>query len=419
MSSWDSLDSWSNYASYPPEALEETLYGHLQQCRQQEPSHKLLERFHQLFIDGSYYPNQEVQSALFELISRTQASREFKYTLNRCCYTLINPWYTQPRDHWAIAEIIALFDKLPDAPAHSPQIQHLRSLVYDFVNSEQYAALARLRQIFVSPKPPLVSSIDTAQEQPLRYRIRNYPFLYDHSLLTKDSTQEQKQNVLDLRSKEETKLHLNITRYQSCCQGLSRNRKIENPTLLESAHFQEAITHYTGKVHGSRSQRDIANWFTTYSRTARSFRDFKNEFVDYLINPIAAVEPKYSGNHFTRRLRQYLRETLSEFDGQRLNNFIVVETCRRVLNFLVVDSPHRPVFRNFRHLLNDIGHTLTVGLLLRVVLFCSAAKPWLERCLSVLFNYHEERCCKDVPWLVTSLEHTNIALITNVSSLVF
>jgi hypothetical protein len=71
------------------------------------------------------------------------------------------------------------------------------------------------------------------------------------------------------------------------------------------------------------------------------------------------------------------------------------------------------VFRNFRHLVNDIGHALTMGLLLRLVLFCSAAKPWLERCFSVLFNVHERRTCKEVPWLVTSLEHANVALITN------
>lgn len=413
MSSWDSLDSWSNYASYPPETLEETLYQHLQTCRQQEPPHKLIERFRQLFIEGGTYQDEQVRAALLELVKRPQASREFKYILNRCCYTLINPWYTQPRDHWAITEMIAQFEQLPAATARSPELQTLHSVVEEFVNSEQYAALARLRQIFEAPKA--FNGVNSAplEEQALRDRIRNYPFLYDHSLLTKDSTQEQKQNVLDLRCKEESKLRINITRYHSYCQGLSRNRQLENPTLLELPQFEEAITHYTGKIDGNRSQRDLANWFTTYSRTTRSFRDFKDEFVDYLINPIAAVEPKYSGNHFTRRLRQYLRETLSEFDGQRLNNFILVETCRRVLNFLVVDSPQRPVFRNFRHLLNDIGQTLTVGLLLRVVLFCSAARPWLERCFSVLFNYHEENYCTEVPWLVESLEHTNVALITN------
>jgi hypothetical protein len=54
-----------------------------------------------------------------------------------------------------------------------------------------------------------------------------------------------------------------------------------------------------------------------------------------------------------------------------------------------------------------------MGLLLRIVLFCAKAKPWLERRFSILFNLHERRLCKEVPWLVTSLEHANLALITN------
>lgn len=413
MSLWDSLDSWSNYASSPPLSLEEALYQHWQHCRETEPPQKLIERFRALFIEATGYPDKEVWSSLALLAQRNHADRQFKYTLNRCCYTLINPWYTQPRHHWAIPELIGLFEALPKAEALSLESRRIRALVREFIASEQYAALCRLQRIFLEPKTLGGFSSETFTEHPLGDRIRHYPFLYDNSLLTKDSSQEQKHNILDLRRKAEVDLGVRLARYQSCQQGHSRNLQIVNPTLLDDQSLREALTHYTGKIDGHRTQKDLARWFATYSKTARSFREFKEEFVDYLIQPIAAVEPRYADNHFTRRLRQYLQESLSDFDDQRLHQFIVVETCRKALNFLVVDSPQRPVFRNFLHLLNDIGHTLTVGLLLRIVLFCSAAKPWLERCFSVLFNLHEQKFCKDVPWLVTSLEHTNVALITN------
>jgi hypothetical protein len=366
-----------------------------------------------LFIEATGYPDKEVWSALALLAQRNHADRQFKYTLNRCCYTLINPWYTQPRHHWAIPELIGLFETLPKAEALSLESRRIRALVREFIASEQYAALCRLQRIFLEPKTFGGSHSETFTEHPLGDRIRHYPFLYDNSLLTKDSSQEQKHNILDLRRKAEVDLGIRLARYQSYQQGHSRNIQIVNPTLLDEPSLREALTHYTGKIDGHRTQKDLARWFATYSKTARSSREFKEEFVDYLIQPIAAVEPRYADNHFTRRLRQYLQESLSDFDDQRLNQFIVVETCRKALNFLVVDSPQKPVFRNFLHLLNDIGYTLTVGLLLRIVLFCSAAKPWLERCFSVLFNLHEEKFCKDVPWLVNSLEHTNVALITN------
>jgi hypothetical protein len=418
MNSWDSMDSWSNYSNRPPTTLEDVIYQHLQYWRQHEPPHKLIERFRQLFLEVQHYPDSAVASALIKLMQRPNADRELKYVLNRCCYTLINPWYSEPRNHWAIPALVDVLDERPGAAGGSPEVQQIQALIQDFVTSDQYAALNRLRQIFTPPTDNTdgADPLTAVSEQPLAHRIRYYPFLYDTSLLTKDSGQEQKKNITHLRRRTETSLGIELARFHNAHQGSSKVIETRNPTLLDGVDLNQALTYYTGKIDGLRSHSDQAKWFQTYSKTARSFRDFKDEFVDYLINPIAAMEPKYNGNHFTRNLRQYMRETLSEFDDQQLNSFILVETCRRVLNFLVVDSPQRPVFRNFRHLLNDIGYTLTMGLLLRVVLFCGKAKPWLERCLSVLFNLHERRYCKEVPWLVNSLEHANIALVTNFGS---
>ncbi|WP_242028141.1 hypothetical protein [Pseudanabaena sp. FACHB-2040] len=413
MSLWDSIDSWSNYTSAPPSKLEEVLYQHWQESRQSEPPDQVIARFRKLFVEALGYPDPEVWSALTSLAQRSHADRQFKYTLNRCCYTLINPWYTEARYHWAIPELISVFEDLPEAMPYSLESKKIRALVRDFTTSDQYATLSRLKQFFLEPKT--TDQAPSLEEELLGQRIRHYPFLYDNSLLTKDSSQEQKQNVLDLRRKAEKDLRLNLIRYQSNLQGHSRKARVVNPTLLNDHTLSDALNHYTGKFDGHRTQKDWASWFVTFSKTTRSFRDFKDEFVEYLIQPIAAIEPKYADNHFTRQLRTYLRDTLSDFDDQRLNDFILVETCRKILNYLVVDRPlnKRPEFRTFRYLLNDIGHTLTVGLLLRVVLFCSMARPWLERCFSVLFNLHEQKHCKEVPWLVETLEHTNIALISN------
>jgi hypothetical protein len=413
----DSLDSWSSYSSSPPATLEDVLYQHLQYWRQQEPPNVLIERFCKLFLRVQDYPDPVVAGALIQLAERPGAEREFKYVLNRCFYTLINLWYTQSPYHWAIPELVKQLESYSPAPSPDPQVRRTQTLVKSFVATEQFAALERLRQIFEARVERKVLAFAGPEEEPLIHRISYYPFLYNSSLLTKDSGPEQKQNVNDLRRTAETSLGIQLARYQTYQRQLTESPRLVNPTLLEGAVLNQALDYYTGKIDGLRSHKDQAHWFLTYSKTARSFRDFKHDFVDYLMYPIILEEPKYKNNHFTRNLRQYLRETLTEFDAQQLNSFILVETCRRLFNFLVVDSPQRPVFRNFRHLINDIGYALTVGLLLRIVLFCSAAKPWLERCFSVLFNFHEHRSCKEVPWLVASLEHTNIALVTNFNGL--
>ena len=54
-----------------------------------------------------------------------------------------------------------------------------------------------------------------------------------------------------------------------------------------------------------------------------------------------------------------------------------------------------------------------MGLLLRIVLFCANVKPWLENRMAVLFNHHEHYRCKDAAWLISALEHVNLALVTN------
>jgi hypothetical protein len=418
MNSSDYLDSWSSYTSSPPATLEDVLYQHLQYWRYQEQPRQLIERFSNLFLGAGQYSDPAVANALFKLADRPGAEREFKFVLNRCCYTLINFWYMQPRYHWAIPELVKQLENFKPVPVADTQIRRLQTLVKNFTTTEQFAALKRLHKIFEFRSERKIQALTgTAEEQPLISRISHYPFLYNSSLLTKDSGPEQRQNINDMRQTAENKLAIQLARYHTYLRQISDTSKLENPTLLGVVDLNHALEYYTGKIDGLRSHKDQARWFLTYSKTARSFGDFKDDFVDYLIHPIVREEPRYKNNHFTRNLRHYVRETLSEFDSQQLNSFILVESCRRLFNFLVVNSPQKPVFRNFRHLIGDLGYPLTVGLLLRIVLFCSAAKPWLERCFSVLFSLHENRFCKDVPWLVDSLEHTNVALVTNFNGL--
>ena len=406
----DSYESWSSNNQASAAELESRLYRHLQQCRQNESADAVLSRFEELFIQADGYTDPLVWEALVELAHHPQSEREFKYTLNRCSYTLVNPWYTQPKEHWAIPALVQLFETIPTAPTEQYETYQIRSLSRAFIVTEQYAALKRLANLF--DKEATDSGDSAIGEQPIEKQLKRYPFLYDSSLLTKDSDQHQKDHVGKLRQEAEAKLGIGLARY--CHQrGKGTGSKFPNPTRLSEAELDGALAYYTGKVEGSRSHRDLAQMFQTYSKTVRSFRDFKEEFLEFLLAPLADVDPRYVSNHFGRSLRQYLRETLQDFDGQRLTDFIVITTCQRLLNFLVVQGRQQPVFRRFCQLLREVGPTLTVGLLLRIVLFCSAVKPWLENRLAVLFNHHERCTCKEVPWLLDSLEHTNVALLTN------
>ncbi len=407
MSSMDSYESWSSHPAAAAD-LENRIYTHLQACRQQETAADVLERFQQLFIQAEDYRDPLVWDSLVELAQHPQSDREFKYTLNRCSYTLINPWYTQPRDHWAIPALVDLFDAIPTAPAEAFHTHRIRQLSQAFTETEQYAALRRLSNLF----SPVGEHGEAIANQPVARQLKRYPFLYDSSLLTKDSDQNQKKHVGELRREAEAKLGIQLARYINQ-RDRSSATTVANPTRLADDELLSALNYYTGKVEGQRSHRDLAQMFQTYSKTVRSFQDFKEEFLEFLLAPLADVDPRYVNNNFGKALRQYLRDTLKDFDGQRLTDFIVITTCQKLLNFLIVQGRQQPIFRRFWQLLHEVGYTLTVGLLLRVVLFCAAVKPWLENRLAVLFNHHERHTCQEVPWLMDTLEHMNVALLTN------
>ena len=255
--------------------------------------------------------------------------------------------------------LVALFDEIPQTSTNCFVTHRIRTLTQGFTETEQFAALRRLAALF-EPEATTGDTLEAIANQSVAKQLRHYPFLYDSSLLTKDSDQHQKAQVGKLRQDAEATLGVKLARYcHQQKQGATCH--IPNPTRLSATELNQALAYYTGKVEGSRSHRDLAQMFQTYSKTVRSFRDFKEEFLEYLLSPLADADPKYVNNHFGKALRQFLRDTLSDFDGQRLTNFIIITTCQKLLNFLVVQGRQQPVFRRFWQLLRETGHTLTVG----------------------------------------------------------
>jgi len=71
----------------------------------------------------------------------------------------------------------------------------------------------------------------------------------------------------------------------------------------------------------------------------------------------------------------------------------------------------------FVDLLSNIGPAMATGLLLKIVLICRKVKPNLEKRFSILFSHYESSKRENVQWLVQAMEHLNLALSTNFSTL--
>jgi hypothetical protein len=420
------MDSWSDYytrritnhqSTFPE---EQRLYDHLLERARVETPEELLARFQALFINGNGYGDYEVWQALKQIVASPLIEKDFKFILNRSSHILINHWLMQPKLHSAIPDLVALFELEAPGYNRSRTTQRLRELVQAFRDTEQYMALRRLAHL-VSQTPDWATN---AGHKPLGTLIRRYPCLYTHNLLTTDSTSEQRRQIRQIRRQVQRQFECDLAQYATYKRLHSSASPVEavpkhlhspkNPTLLCDRHLDRALQQFGGKIDGSNTYRDLAQRFLTYSSHPCSYGEFKRDLYDYLLS---SIDLKYGNNQFNQRLCAQLQAILPEHDEHDLNDLLLVGTCRKLLNFLVVESPQRLNHAVFVDLTGNLGITTTIGLLLKIVLICRKVKPYLEKQFAILFN-HYESCARDsVTWLIDSLEHLNVAFSINFGAL--
>lgn len=413
------VTTWNEPYTRQSSLAEQKLYQHWLKLVQVEPPNRLIERFKLLFIEGGTYPENEIMQALDEIISSKYAEAQFKFVLNRCCHILINRWQIHPQQRSTIPQLIACFEIKSthfDRSFRNKSVRRLRELTNNFRQTEQYTTLQRLSQA-VTKTVAQKSEIKTT---PLVKLINRYPYLYDHCLLSEDSTYEDQQAIGKMRSEAQRNYEIELSQYithqvrqiQVARQRPEQHpkqiiRPINNPTLFTDNELFSAVKQYVGKVEGAYSYRDLAHSFVTHASQTRTYKDFKKELYAYLTS---SIDPNYGNRQFNKQLYTYLQNTLPHNDSQPVSEFLIIRTCSNLLNFLVVNNQKQPQHFVFIDLVANLGTTRTVGLLLKLVLICRKVKPYLEKRFSILFNHYESSVGDAVMWLIQCLENLNIAL---------
>ncbi|MBD1935580.1 MULTISPECIES: hypothetical protein [Cyanophyceae] len=400
-------DSWSNYYNRQATPEELLLYTYLLDHVKVEPPNQLIELFRRLFIEGMEDSSSQVWQALERIVSSDLADQEFKFILNRSCYIPINHWENNPRFKEAIPKLIALFETPPTQLARSRTTQRLRQLVQCFRQTEQYRVLRYRTQQF-SQKSEESNNVESRR---LRTFLDRYPFIYEPCLLTNDSTDEQRQKVKSRQTQQQQQFDINLSHYITYQQLPKNSRSVKNPTLLSNDELNIAIQQFTGKVDGANTYKDLAERFRTSSRWTPCYRTFKKELYDEYLT--ASTNINYGNHQFNQKLQKHLQNTLVEYDTQRLSPILLVKTCRKLLDLLVVESAEQPKHYIFLDLTSNLGITPTIGLLLKIVLLCHHVKPYLEQKLAILFKHYEDYTKDKTKWLVDSLENLNVAFSTN------
>lgn len=387
---------------------EQLFYNGMKALSKEDSTSKIIDDFRNILIEGKGEGNPQLWQAISQLVDADGIDKEFNFILNRSCYIFINNWLQNSKLQGAISELIDLFETMPTGVPFCWTEQRLRSLNNNFIKSEQYLALRRLAHVF--RHKVVVESTDISKEKPLETFIHRYPCLYPHSFLTDRSSDRERQEIRIITNQAQEKYERDLANFVNLQKQPNFSNEVKNPTLLSREQVNLAIEHFTGKVDGFNTFKDLADKFLAYCRKLRSYRSFKEGLYEYLT---VSIDPKYGKGQFSNKLYKHLQNTLPHNDSQKPSEFLFVGTCRKLLNFLVVESVEQPKHYVFYDLVNNLGSVFTIGILLKIVLFCPKVKPYLEQQFAILFRHYQGWTKNQVWWFVESLENLNLALAVN------
>lgn len=395
--------------------IEQVIYEHFQRLIKTETSDQLLERFRCLFIEGASYGDSRVWVAIETLAFETTAEQNFPLVINRCCHILINRWQLQSDGNSSIDRLMGMLANPDPMPGkYSKIVRRLRQLLQSYLKGHDYPVLKRLNTAINGQ----VLDRDAIESVPLGKLITRYPYLYEHYLVSAEHIPENIQTIKriqqQLQDREEAELSHYFTyqvrksriKAQVGREAANNLPRVANPTLLPSKDLGVAFLQFAGKAEGGKSYQDLAHSFAARLQSKPTIKGFKRDLYKYLT---AGIDSSYGNRGFNDRLGKTIDSILVDRDSQQIDEASIFKICTHLLNYLVLESSTKAQHFVFMDLINNLGAVATMGLLLKIVLISTKTKPLLESRLSILFQHYESSRCKEVAWLVKSLEHWNIA----------
>jgi hypothetical protein len=364
---------------------QEMIYRFLLELVRQQPPAKVLLEFKQLFVDyNSSADNETVFKAISELIFSNN-EKEFRQTLKRSCYILINNWDIT-RNYSSIKELVDLFAKYKvNKKTLSPTLNRLRTWLAHFVNSQDYQDLKLFIAKYGYP------DVDHWSNRYTSYLL--VPQYTNH-----DNPVEQREAARALSQKLKDKFKFELAMYTARSQSpIAKDQIPKNPTGLgdEVLRFVKMIV----AKRGSFSYVNLANIFLEQTRGI-NYKSFKSCLRKYLIFSVANKD-------FVEVLKQQLSQRLNRlYEGyheKQLDEALLLRTCNRVIDYLTTEDDREP--SELFILLLSQGNPLTlVIVLLKIILICPNSRIHLEARIAKLIRYYVDCPEDECRWVINFFE---------------
>ena len=376
---------------------QETIYQFLIELVNRSSPETVLLEFKQLFLFGESSLSLEVNKALYEVIFHKE-SGEFRNTLKRSCYILINNW-SASRNYKYIQQLIQTLGEAKDQThTLSSSLRRLRSWLTDFIDSEDYQEL----ELFVLP---------FIENERVNWSHRYAFYLLVPQYLDSQNPIEQRDLASHLAKRLKEKFKFELVMYTVHCNSPTvKDEKITNPTRL-------------GKGVLRLLQQLISkNFLFSYTNYARLFleqtqelnyKQFKQSLLKYLVysgrDASGGECDRNSSDQIKKPLAQKLANLYKNHHQEPNNLDLLLRTSRRTIEFMTTEDGKEP--SSLFILLASQGNPLTIVItLLKIILLCNYVRTHLDVCIAKLIQYYENYPETECQWFINFLDIFNVVL---------
>jgi hypothetical protein len=368
------------------QASQELLYDFFLHSVQRDPSDEVLTTFRRLFVEHTQATESSLPVALYTIVISNNP-QEFKYTLKRVCYILINNWGIQRKSD-AIKALIKMFEDRSILRAGiSVMMKRLREWLQDFITSQDFKDL----QLFAARYD---------EEKHWSERYTSYLLVPQYLDLSNPLEQREAARALSFQLKEEFRHDLAM--YTAKSQFTTTQVAIANPTSLGDSVLN--LMKVLLIRPGSYSYESLANLFRQQSK-GLSYWNFKQALLHYL----SFALPRSAMTH---AIQSQLPERVMALYGRHnhlmVDDALALRTCNRVVDILITEDRQSPSTL-FSMILSQGSPLVPVLLLLKVTLYCRNVQAHLETNIANLIRYYEAFSEDDCRWVINFFEVFRIA----------
>lgn len=368
---------------------QQVIFGFLLSIVNRWPPEDVLEVFKQLFIEHSDATSSDTLPAL-HVILLSNNEQEFKNTLKRSCYILVNNWEVA-RQFEAIQSLIQVF-QTPSLQRRtlSPTLKRLRQWVSNFIESADFRELTLFAARFLEEK---------TVNRPGEWISEYSSYLLVSQYINADNPIEQREAARSLSKRLKDKFKFDLAMYTARSQsGIPKpGKSTQNPTALgdEALRLIKAIVARRGQY----SYKNLARIFLDQTQDI-SYGNFKKSLPEYLFFTVK----NYPITHDLRRhIGTRLTNLYPENDGDPIDSSLILRTCNRVIDYFMTEDRRTPSDL-FGRMLSQ-GNSLTLAIiLLKLILISRGSLLYLEARIADLLIYYEQFPRSECGWVINFLE---------------